>query len=149
MSRPESDLGSFFSALLPHLWRWGPALLWLGGILIFSARSNPLGPLSQSGHSGLIGRAAHVGEYVGLTVLLYRALARAEDRLEGIWAFVGAGLVALACATGDELFQGLVAGRDRSLSDLGWDLLGVLGGLGLSALWSLGRVSVSKAQVDT
>ncbi|HEY76474.1 MAG TPA: hypothetical protein G4O00_09880 [Thermoflexia bacterium] len=55
-------------------YRWGPVLLWMAGIFIFSSLSRPLGPLSDTPYGGLVGRLCHVAEYAGLAALLYRAV---------------------------------------------------------------------------
>ena len=110
-----------------RLGRWAPALLWMAGILFFSSRAQPLGPLSRSSQGGLIGRAAHVGEYVGLSFFLYFALA--SGRRRGARLALDVLLLAGACAAGDEFFQGFMPGRERALSDLAWDLGGISAGL--------------------
>lgn len=109
---------------LEWAWRWGPVLLWMAGIFFFSSLSSPLGPVSDSSHSGLIGRAAHVLEYAGLAALMLRALG---------WQRYGVTLfVTLAYALSDELHQALVPGREFALSDLATDAVGALMALGLA-----------------
>ncbi len=119
--------------LLSFLYHWGPGILWVAGIFVFSSRVHPLGPLSRSGRSGLWGRLAHVGEYAGLTVLVYRAIFAAEA---GVLRAASASLgIALTCAACDEVYQSTVAGRTCSFVDIGYDLVGMLMALGLILLW--------------
>ena len=119
--------------LLAFLYHWGPGILWVAGIFIFSSRVHPLGPLSRSGRSGLWGRIAHVGEYAGLTVLVYRAISTTGvGVLKVALASLG---VSLTCAACDEIYQSTVAGRTCSFVDIGYDLVGMLMALGLILLW--------------
>lgn len=115
--------------LLEWVWRWGPVLLWMAGIFLFSSLSNPLGPASDASHSGLIGRAAHVLEYAGLAALTLRALGWRRGRSYG-----GALLVTLAYALSDEVHQAFVPGREFSFADLATDTAGALVALGLAWL---------------
>jgi VanZ family protein len=122
----------------PHRWlRWGLVLLWVSGIFIFSARANPLGPLARSGQSGLIGRALHIAEYAGLTLLLYWALANPTQSMWHTLSYV-VGLT-LAHAIFDEGHQALVPARTCSLADVGYDLFGMALALGGIWLWERGR----------
>lgn len=120
--------------LLDASLRWGLVLLWAGGIFIYSGRSNPLGAVARSAHSGLIGRALHIGEYAGLTALLVGALASRNDKEKSprrtlAYAF---GL-ALTYALFDELHQSFVPGRTCTLVDIGYDLVGIV--LALGGIW--------------
>lgn len=122
----------------PRLWtwllRWGPVVLWAAAIFYFSSRRRPLGPLSEPGHPGSIGRLAHVVEYAGLTVWLYRALAFERGR-KRLYALSLGG--ALAYALLDEIHQAFVPGRICSLVDVAWDLVGALAALGALRLGQL------------
>ena len=121
-------------ALLDRGLRWGLVLLWAGGIFTYSGRSNPLGTAARSAHSGLIGRALHIGEYAGLAALLAGALASRHKKQKApkrtlAYAF---GL-ALAYALFDEVHQSFVPGRTCTLADIGYDLVGI--GLALGGVW--------------
>lgn len=128
MSRLDPPDVTFLEAGL----RWSLVLLWAGGIFIYSGRSNPLGSVARSAHSGLIGRALHIGEYTGLTTLLTWALASRHDkeRLPKRILAYAFGL-ALAYALFDELHQSFVPGRTCTLVDIGYDLVG-----GSSGRWA-------------
>lgn len=54
----------------------------MAGIFHFSSLTYPLGPLSRSEYSEIIGRVAHFVEYAGLAILLQRALSN-NQREEG------------------------------------------------------------------
>jgi VanZ family protein len=69
----------------------------------------------------LLSKAAHLLEYGVLAILLYRALGGKG----GWWALLIGGLYALS----DEFHQGFVPGRNAELSDLAFDLLGIILGL--------------------
>ncbi|MDH7485536.1 MAG: VanZ family protein [Anaerolineae bacterium] len=134
---------------------WAPVLLWMAGIFYFSSRPDPLGFLPSSMHSIGIDRLAHIGEYAGLTVLLYRALAGEQQGVRNAKrpapghphtpqpnpppsrrVLVLSFALALAYAVLDELHQKLVPGRGGGLLDIGWDVAGMAAALGL--IW-LGR----------
>lgn len=108
--------------------RWGPPILWMAGIFIFSSRSRPLGPASRSEHRTAIGRTAHVAEYAGLAALVYRAVANGE---KGRRAPSIALAISFAYAILDELHQESVAGRGFEWADVGCDLVGAVMALGL------------------
>jgi VanZ family protein len=126
--RDSSVLWATWDQALSLLIRWGPVALWGIGIFVFSSRRNPLGPLSQSDRSGLIGRLAHVGEYAGLTTLLYHALVDAGWKERAIWMCLTG---ALSYAILDEIHQGFAPGRECSLFDICFDLGGALIGVGI------------------
>lgn len=143
---------------------WAPVLLWMVGIFYFSSRSDPLGFLPSSRHDIDVGKLAHIGEYAGLAALLYRALSSGNKRQTSSGspdptdssigskpsttmvsgqrsAGVGHSLpisfsIALAYAILDELHQEFVPGRGFALADIGYDLAGMTGALGLIWLWS-------------
>ena len=108
----------------------------MAGISYFSSRSYPLGPLSRSEYSRSIGSIAHLMEYAGLAVLLFRALSGGWPNKElvapdqsGLLAhkstFVYSFLIGLLFAFLDEFHQGFVPGRDAKLSDVALDTIGV------------------------
>jgi VanZ family protein len=121
--RDSSVLWVTCDRALSLLIRWGPVALWGIGIFVFSSRRKPLGPLSRLNRSGLIGRLAHVGEYAGLTALLYRALADVGWEKQASWISLGG---ALSYAILDEIHQGFAPGRKCSLTDIAYDLVGSL-----------------------
>ena len=158
------------------VFRWAPVLLWMAGIFHFSSRPNPLGSLPSSENGIDIGNLAHIGEYAGLAILLYRALEEHGSGGAGEQGRVTEGkpahnpepthapqplctsaqkaavgpqrsavvlAIALAYAILDELHQELVPGRGFGLTDIGYDLAGMMVALGL--IWLRGRFLASKA----
>jgi len=130
--------------------RFLPVLIWMVVIFAFSARSDPYASLPPSWSepnisttpvpSGtvtrtlpstdeILGRFLHVGEYLVLGFLVFRAVA---------WVgAIGAGKAgislgfALIYALSDEIHQIYVPGRAFQISDLLLDLTGILLGLGI------------------
>lgn len=123
---------SFSVAAIPRAARrWGPVLLWMAGIFVFSSLPQPLGPLSRSDRSELYGRAAHFLEYAGLAALMYRAVVEGRTRARALLISLAA---ALAYAVFDEVHQELVGGRGFEWIDLAFDTAGAIAALGLIQL---------------
>ena len=137
---------------------WVPVLLWIAGIFYFSSRPDPLGFLPSSGQRIVdIDKLAHMGEYAGLTVLCYRALAGGQQGVKdtkqpagnphtpqsdpppGRRALALSFALALAYAVLDELHQSLVPGRGGQPVDVGYDVAGMAAALGLIWLRERGR----------
>ena len=143
--------------------RWGSVFFWMAGIFYFSSRSDPLSFLPSSGQGIVdIDKLAHMGEYAGLAILLYRALTSDQQAARdtehpardnphtpgsnpppGRRAFALSFAMALAYAVSDELYQSLVPGRGGELVDVGYDVTGMAAALGL--IWLRGRFLASKA----
>ena len=108
---------------------WAPVCAWC--LLIFAFSSIP--HLS----SGLewdyiLRKAAHIGEYGVLFILLRRAL-QGTFAAQPRWTWAAA-LLSVLYAMTDEVHQGFVPGRDASWGDVAIDAGGVvLGALGLAA----------------
>lgn len=129
-------------------WRWGPLLLWMTAISVFSTDAFsahqtsrvllPLlrwlfpdaSPTTLDWLHGVVRKGMHVAEFGILALLWYRALARGISGWRGqaaLAAFVlTAGFGAL-----DEAHQMLVPSRTASIMDVGWDVLGAALGLGV------------------
>lgn len=113
---------------------WLPALAWAGLIFLLSAQpglrfaDDPLLDL-------VVRKVGHMGVFGILAGLVWLALAR-TTALRRPW--LGALAVAVLYAVGDELHQGLVAGRTASALDVAIDALGVVAAL--AALRWLGRL---------
>jgi len=128
-----------------HLMRyWVPLVLWMAAIFYGSSRTSLPGPLSWPSTEGFILRkTTHIFEYAGLFVLLQRALAarrpsisqgtsqieRKGPPLGQASTLIPAFGLSLLFALSDELHQSFVPQRDAQLLDVGWDVLGVTGGL--------------------
>ena len=114
------------------LLRWALLIAWVAGITIFSGRQRPLGALGDSSYGGLMNRAAHVGEYAGLALLLRWALDGARRNPRTPWISLA---LTLSYAVVDEAHQHFVAGRTFALADLAYDAAGAVGALGLDQLF--------------
>lgn len=85
----------------------------------------------------IVRKAAHVGEYALLALLIRMLAASYGCRHAGIlgWA------LAVAYAATDELHQSLVSARSAQFTDVLVDACGAL--LGVSAAWAVARLAVS------
>lgn len=130
------------------LLRWGPVLLWMVVIFIFSANSNPYRVLPEgwqekclSAHFGgfcqdeMLGRVSHVLEYAILAGLFSRAVVwKRAAHLRLLALALGLSMVS---ALLDETHQLFVVGRTFQLFDLGMDAGGIL--LGICIYWLVKR----------
>ena len=112
-----------------YLYYWLPALLWMGLIFVMSSRSN-LPSLPNKTVDFTIKKAGHLTEYGVLGFLLWRAIAKDRSSPAPV-SFGGAFIISVLYAASDEFHQTFVPGRKGSVSDVGWDALGVLLALGL------------------
>lgn len=107
---------------------WTPALLYMA--LVFTLSSIPV--LAPPGGLDTGDKIWHVGEYLGLGLLLRRGLERGRPAPSGPGTLPGRlGRAALVIAVGvgtgvlDENFQGMV-GRQYSVADMVADAVGVI-----------------------
>ncbi len=116
----------------------GAVLLW--GALIFMFSSIPH---LKSGLPGdlLYRKAAHIGEFAILAILLVRALTHRAPLVPALGASVA---LSVAYAVTDEIHHLFVPGRSGSLSDVLIDGVGVF--LGILLVWR--RSSLSSAHVS-
>ena len=118
-----------------RLWRWLPALLWMGGIFYLSAQPQ-LPSLTSHWLDDMVKTAGHFGGYAVLAYL-YLRIARA-----GRWnGRTGLGMVfgcAMLYALSDEFHQSFVPGRDPNALDLLTDAAGAATALGV-AWWTARR----------
>lgn len=103
------------------------------GIFVFSSLSAPLGPATGSPWSEAVGRLAHVGEYAGLALLLYRAIRPGRREASALTLAL---VATVAYAVSDEAHQHVVPGREASLFDLALDTMG--GAMALVTWWAWG-----------
>jgi len=127
-------------------WRWGPPIVWLAVISVFSTdafSANQTGgflipglrwllpgasPMTLDLLHGVVRKGMHVAEFAVLALLWYRAVA---------WGGSGwqpkAALTAFLLAAGigalDEVHQTFAPSRTASIVDVGWDSLGAVLGL--------------------
>jgi VanZ family protein len=137
----------------PLLWRWGPLVVWMAAISVFSTDTfsaeetgGLLEPvlrwliptISAAGVEAVhvtIRKGMHVAEFALLAVLWYRGLAWGTRGWRPRTALAAFGL-SVVCAGLDEGHQAFVATRTASLLDVAWDSVGALCGVGVSrVLW--------------
>ena len=135
------------------LWRWGPLVVWMAVISVFSTDTfsaeetgGLLEPvlrwlfptISAAGVEAVhvvIRKGMHVAEFALLAVLWYRGLAWGRPGWQPRTALAAFGLSVL-CAGLDEVHQAFVATRTAHLLDVAWDTAGALCGVGGSGvLW--------------
>ena len=117
---------------LVHSFPWGKALiLWMLIIFFFSSRPGSPYPADTSLGYFLERKGAHVFEYAVLAMILMAFLRRFFQResLYGValLAFFLAGLYGVT----DEIHQYFVPFRGAKMSDVGFDIIGVVLGIGL------------------
>ena len=115
---------------------WGPALVWMLVIFVFSSIPDVPGQrgLPRASNRVLddtLRQVAHVVEYAILAGLLWRAARRSAARCPCLWAAVGS----LVYAASDEFHQSFVPGRKAHLQDWLTDLVGVALGLAVTFAW--------------
>lgn len=142
----------------PLLWRWGPLVVWMAAISVFSTDTfsaeetgGLLEPvlrwliptISAAGVEavhGAIRKGMHVAEFALLAVLWYRGLAWGTRGWQPRTALAAFGLSVL-CAGLDEGHQAFVVTRTASLLDVAWDSVGALCGVAVSGvLWGRSMV---------
>ena len=135
------------TGVLPtRLWRWGPLVLWMGVISMFSTEafaasetSRYIGPLLRwlfpaassvtldAVHIA-IRKGMHVSEFAILAFLWYRSLTWEQQGWRPKAGLAAFGLTVLFASL-DEAHQAFVATRTGTMIDVGWDGLGALCGL--------------------
>jgi VanZ family protein len=107
-------------------------LIWVGIIFGLSAIQNP----SNLGSSITFSIVVHIIEYATLTFLIVVALYRTNHFSKLIILF-GISLILVSLyAVSDEFHQSFVPGREATIQDLIFDLLGI--GLGM-VIWKFGH----------
>lgn len=107
------------------LLRWLLPVLWAD--LIFYLSSIPNLAVGEGTVDFLTRKPAHIIEYAVLFLLLFRAVRGSFGEL---WRFseiaVGAGIISFLYGITDEIHQALTPTRSGKITDLGFDLLGIL-----------------------
>jgi VanZ family protein len=106
------------------LLHWGPVVVWAAIIFWFSSRTK--GALPQNPNDSvdfIIKKAAHLGEYGILAVLVWRAFSQTLKERERWHPWVIVALCAVY-ATSDEFHQHFVPGREPSPRDVLIDIAG-------------------------
>jgi VanZ family protein len=106
------------------VWRWCAVVLWMGGIFALSAIPALAAPVAPA-YDFLLRKLAHLVEYAGLTILVFRAVRLHVGHNTLAWVL--AALVTCGYAVSDEWHQTVVPGREGSFRDVGIDMLGIAG----------------------
>jgi len=109
---------------------WVPVALYMGAIFYVSSLTNP--PIPSNSDKPL-----HWLAYLGLAVVIVRALAGGLPRRIGLRVATMAMVIAVAYATTDEIHQLFVPGRTGDLFDLMADAAGALAGTMACAAWGV------------
>jgi VanZ family protein len=115
------------------LWYWMPVLAYLAVIYTLGTRQNLHPPFRFPNSDKLW----HLAEYLGLGVLLARALRATFRQTRRLTLALAAIAVGVAVGASDEFIQSFVPGRESSLLDLAVDFAAV-------ALAQLGFFSIAK-----
>lgn len=114
------------------LFLWAPVVIYMAAIFYVSSLSQPPIPAGTD-------KPWHAAAYLGLAVVVVRALAGGLPRRLHLRTAAGAILIGVAYAVSDELHQSFVPGRFGDINDLIVDSLGVLAGT--SVCWAWGIIS--------
>lgn len=99
---------------------WAPVFIWATVIFLFSA--NPAIKTSQIHWKDFfIKKTAHVTEYFIFTVILYRAYKSAKLGSNSMFYAI---LTAIIYAASDEFHQWFTPGREPTIRDVGFDVIG-------------------------
>ena len=112
-------------AVWRRVWRWAPLVVYMTAIYHFSSESDPLPYLTERVWDKLL----HTIEYVGLAILVFRALYG-----EGLNAWWSAALTVLAVSAygaSDEWQQAFVPMRSSDVHD--WMTVALAGAIGAGA----------------
>ncbi len=109
---------------------WAPVGLYMGAIFFVSSLSNPPVPPTTD-------KPLHWLAYLGLAVLVVRALAGGLPRRIGFGIALAAMLITVAYGATDEVHQLFVPGRTADVYDLMADAAGGLAGTIACILWGI------------
>lgn len=117
---------------------WGPVTVYMAVIFYFSSLAHPPRPL------GVAYAPAHALGYLGLAVLVVRALASGLPARVG-WATAAVAMaICVAYGVTDEFHQMFVPGRDASAEDLLTDAIGAA--IGTALCWGWGIIAPASAR---
>jgi VanZ family protein len=100
------------------LFYWLPVLLYITTIVVLSSQPNLQPPLKDTD------KFWHALEYLGLGILMARAIRSSMRVREPLFAALIALAFCILIAAGDEYYQSFIPGRDSSLYDLLADAAG-------------------------
>ncbi|MBI4265611.1 MAG: VanZ family protein [Acidobacteria bacterium] len=114
---------------------WAPVVVYTAAIFYVSSLSDP--PMPE----GISDRPLHGLAYVGLAIVVARAVAGGLPRRIGARAATASLLITVAYGASDEIHQMFVAGRSAEWYDLVADAAGAL--IGVAGCWAWGIISPS------
>jgi hypothetical protein len=120
---------------LSYVSLWTPVVVYMAAIFYVSSLSDVSLP------GGVSDVSLHSLAYLGLAVIVVRALAGGLPRRIGLRVAAGALLLTVAYGASDELHQMVVPGRSAEWSDLLADATGAV--IGTIACWAWGIISTS------
>jgi VanZ family protein len=112
------------------LFLWGPVVAYMALIFYVSSLTEPPIPSGTD-------KPLHWIAYLGLAVLVVRALAGGLRRRVTLVTAAAAVLITVVYGATDEVHQMFVPGRSADWNDLAADAAGALGGTFLSWAWSI------------
>ena len=95
---------------------------------------------------GMSDKSGHGLGYIGLSVLIVRAMTGGLPRPVSLRVAVAAVALTVAYGASDEFHQRFVAGRSSDVADLGADAAGA--GIGAAACWACGIISMRWRSLD-
>ena len=116
-----------------------PVVVYMGAIFFVSSLSNPPVPTNSD-------KSLHWLAYLGLAVLIVRALAGGLPRRIGFGVALTTVVIAIVYGATDEVHQLFVPGRTADVFDLVADALGALVGTIACWAWGLSQGTRLKAQ---
>ena len=115
----------------PHLWAlWAPVAIYMGAIFYISSMPDPAILTGTD-------KPLHWLAYMGLAVLVVRALAGGAGRRIGVRIAAAALLITIGYGITDEVHQLFVPGRSADAYDLVADSAGALSGTVVCWIWGL------------
>jgi VanZ family protein len=118
--------------LRPHFWI--PVVIYMAAIFYVSSLSDPPVPANSD-------KSLHWLAYLGLAVLVVRALVRGLRRRVSLGAAAAAIVITVAYGATDEVHQTFVPGRTGDVYDLMADAAGAVVGTVACVLWGYNRAS--------
>lgn len=101
-----------------------PVVFWMGVIFYFSSLKGEVSISEPSLYFYLERKGAHVAEYFILMILLVNLFLKSFRNKWEVILFSGA--IALLYSFSDEFHQLFVSGREGKLSDISFDLIGII-----------------------
>lgn len=127
---------NFARILAIIIWYWFPAILW-GAFIIFLATIPDLKSTLPTTLDLIFRKIGHMVVYFVMTLFLARiGLREVTEKSVRLAAIFVAAFGSLLLAFMDENIQAFVPGRSGSVRDVGFDLIGALGAMGMLFFWN-------------